>query len=177
MHAAHSAAGRVVEPEVGLEDDAATGCALIHVRPDGENAITVLPGANGRVTGPAEGAPADVFAGARALVLQMEIPPEANRAWAAAARARQVPVLLNAAPAGADAAALLSLVDALLVNEGELAELCRLTGRTAATLGPPTLVTTLGERGCRAWHRGRALRSRGRAGSRGRETRWRGRGR
>ncbi len=133
--------------------DAASGTALITVNEAGENAITVLPGANREAPWPAEGA----LRGARCLVLQMEIPLAANLAWATAARAARVPVLLNAAPASADAAALLPMTDLLLVNEGELALLCAHTGQAEEALGPAIVVTTLGAQGCRVWHRGRSL--------------------
>lgn len=127
-----------------------SGTALITVNDAGENAITVLPGANAAVAPP----PPGVCAGARALLLQMEIAPAANLAWARAARAAQVPVLLNAAPADAAAAAqLLPWVDLLLVNQTELAQL----GGQEAGLGPPIVVTTLGAAGCRLWQRGRSV--------------------
>lgn len=136
---------------------AASGAALITVSAAGENAITVLPGANLEAPLPSEGA----LRGARCLLLQMEIPLATNGAWAEAARAAGVPVMLNAAPAGADATALLPLTDLLLVNEGELAQLMSpltaQTGQAEPALGPATVVTTLGERGCRVWHRGRSM--------------------
>jgi ribokinase len=130
----------------------ASGCALITVSDAGENAITVLPGANREVPLP----PAGALQGARCLLLQLEIALSVNEAWARAARAAQVPVMLNAAPAAAAAAALLPLTDLLLVNEGELALFGREEAAVAAR-GPATVVTTLGERGCRVWHRGRAI--------------------
>jgi ribokinase len=133
--------------------NAASGTALITVSDAGENAITVLPGANREVPLPAAGG----LDGARCLLLQMEIALASNRAWAQAARAAGVPVMLNAAPAGAEAAALLPLIDLLLVNEGELAQLNAQTGQAESALGPSTVVTTLGERGCRVWHRGRSV--------------------
>lgn len=130
--------------------DGASGCALITVSDAGENAITVLPGANAAVAPPEPGA----LSGAGALLLQMEITPAVNLAWARAAREAQVPVLLNAAPAdAAAAAALLPWVELLLVNETELAQL----GGHEAGLGPPIVVTTLGAAGCRLWQRGRSL--------------------
>jgi ribokinase len=129
--------------------DAASGSALITVSETGENAITVLPGANRHVPLPAEGA----LHGAGLLLLQAEIPLETNRAWAEAARTRRVPVLFNAAPAEGGLGTLLPFVDLLLVNEGELAAL----GGHEAALGPPTVVVTLGALGCRAWHRGQSF--------------------
>jgi ribokinase len=139
--------------------EGASGTALITVSDAGDNAITVLPGANFAVAPP--GAQAlRALVGARALLLQQEIAPAVNLAWAQAARAARVPVLLNAAPAdAAAAAALLPWVDLLLVNEGELAALAAATksGGHEAGLGPPVVVTTLGAAGCRLWHRGRAI--------------------
>ncbi|MBL8342924.1 MAG: ribokinase [Rubrivivax sp.] len=128
----------------------ASGAALITVSNDGENAITVLPGANLAVAPPAAGA----LQGARALLLQQEITPAVNLAWARAARDARVPVLLNAAPAdAAAAAAVLPWVDLLLVNQRELQQL----GGREAALGPPVVVTTLGAAGCRCWQHGRAI--------------------
>jgi len=140
--------------------DAATGCALITVSEAGENAITVLPGANRHAPLPVAdargGALGGALDGARLLLLQGEIPLAVNAAWAAAARARGVPVLFNAAPAALALRALLPQVDLLLVNEGELALLGAPGGHEAA-LGPPTVVVTLGARGCRVWHRGQSF--------------------
>ena len=124
---------------------APSGHALITVSAAGENAITVLPGANQAAPLP----PAGALAGASWLLLQLEIPLATNLAWAQAARAAGVRVLLNAAPADTRARALLGAVDLLLVNEGELV----LLGGDAAALGAPIVVTTLGARGCRAWRR------------------------
>ena len=132
--------------------NAATGTALITVSDAGENAITVLPGANREAPLPS----AEALRGARCLLLQLEIPLATNEAWARAAREMRVPVMLNAAPARAEAEVLLPLTDLLLVNESEAA----LLGGDEAALaarGPATVVTTLGERGCRVWHRGRSL--------------------
>jgi len=124
---------------------APSGHALITVSAAGENAITVLSGANQEAPLP----PAGALAGASWLLLQLEIPLATNLAWVQAARAAGVRVLLNAAPADTRARALLGAVDLLLVNEGELAQL----GGDAAALGAPIVVTTLGARGCRAWRR------------------------
>ncbi len=126
--------------------DIASGCALITVSAGGENAITVLPGANRLAPGPGP----DALQGARLLLLQLEIPLEVNLAWARAARAAGVTVVLNAAPADLAARPLLALTDLLLVNDGELA----LFGGDESALGPQTVVVTLGARGCRAWSSG-----------------------
>jgi ribokinase len=142
----------------------ATGCALIHVRPDGDNAISVLPGANAHAPLP----PATWPAAWRFLVLQLEIPLATALAWARAARAAGATVLLNAAPMQPLPPALLDTLDLLVVNE---VELLALVGRqpsvpvaleAAARLGPPRVVATLGAHGCLAWDCGLLLQQPGR---------------
>jgi ribokinase len=127
---------------------ASTGTAFICLADDGENAITVAPGANALLR------PTDLPAlnGAGYVLLQLETPVETVRAYALSARAVGVRVLLNAAPARALPAQLLAAVDVLVVNEGELAAL---TGSNdlaegIARIQVPCLVVTLGARGCYA---------------------------
>jgi ribokinase len=91
------------------------------------------------------------------LLLQLEIPLDAVTAYAGAARAAGVQVVLNAAPARVLPPELLALVDILLVNEGELATVSQCQGRVAdclERLQVPTVVVTLGARGCYARHLG-----------------------
>jgi ribokinase len=100
--------------------EVASGLALITVDPDGENIITVAPGANQSVAGSevtaASGSPADV------LVLSAEIPVAAITAALAQARNSSTVSLLNLAPAPHEAASLLAEgVDWLVVNESEAA--------------------------------------------------------
>lgn len=130
-----------------------TGCAFICVADDGENAITVAPGANECLA--PQHLPA--LAGCSHLLLQLETPLATVTAWARAARARAVPVVLNAAPAQPLPGELLALVDMLVVNEGELAALAGAQGSIAQRmlrlqgllrLPVSALVVTLGRRGC-----------------------------
>ena len=95
----------------------ASGAALINVGDDGENAISVLPGANLRAPLPAD----DWHASA--LLLQLEIPLAITLAWALAARRCRAAVLLNAAPFAPLPLQLLQATDVLIVNEGEWAAL------------------------------------------------------
>lgn len=128
-------------------DDIATGTAFICLADDGENAITVAPGANGRLR--AEHLPA--LDGVRFLLMQLETPLDAVEAWALAARAADVGVVLNAAPARALPASLLALLDVLIVNEGELATITGIDGDIDAALAAinvPRVIVTLGARGC-----------------------------
>ncbi len=99
----------------------ASGLALITVGPEGENTITVAPGANESV---AERDVAATFAWpADVLIISAEIPVPAIAAALARAHAGHVGCLLNLAPAPPGAASLLSSpvggVDWLAVNESE----------------------------------------------------------
>lgn len=130
---------------------APTGAAFISVSDGGENSIAVASGANGTLR-PEQLPP---LAGVDWLALQLEIPLDTVLAAARAAKSAGARVVLNAAPARALPAELLRQVDVLVVNEGELQTLAG-TGevlgrlRHAQTLGPQTVVVTLGERGCLA---------------------------
>jgi ribokinase len=130
--------GRVGDDDAGrqllgsLEDDAVdtaqvralagvpSGTALITVDADGENQIVISPGANARLT------PDDVAAAGAALdaaavtLLQLEVP---LAAVAAAARAAPGTVVLTPAPVRALPEELLGLVDVLVPNRVELAQL------------------------------------------------------
>jgi ribokinase len=133
--------------------DHPTGTAFICVSEDAENAITVAPGANSELK--AEHLPSLV--GFSHLLMQLETPVATVTAYAKAARTRGVSVVLNAAPAQSLPATLLDQVDILVVNEGELAALSAHSGSIAQCLERiqvPTVVVTLGHRGCCARHNG-----------------------
>ncbi|MEV4813115.1 ribokinase [Micromonospora avicenniae] len=140
--------GVAVAPEV------ATGVALIVVDPHGENMITISPGANATLTAPDLRAQLD---GAHALLLQLEVPVDACRAAADAARCAGVPVVLNAAPLpdhpADDLTELIRGSDVLVVNETEAAGLAPGAAsaddaaRILRDLGVPEVVVTLGEHG------------------------------
>ena len=141
-----------------LRVPAPTGAAFISVSQEGENCIAVASGANGLLR--PESLPP--LTGIGWMMLQLEIPLDTVQAAAHAARAAGAQVVLNAAPARTLPAKLLRLVDALIVNEGELRTLTgsadlREGARQAQALGPQTVVVTLGARGCLAlrgnhWH-------------------------
>jgi ribokinase len=131
--------------------EGSSGCALISVADSGENAISVLPGANDHAPLPPAAWPAEL----RCLLMQLEIPLPTVLAWAAAAQRAGVPLLLNAAPMRPLAPALLQAVDTLMLNEVELQALCSGDLAAAAALGPRRVVVTKGARGAAAWHDGR----------------------
>ena len=136
-----------------------TGTAFIGLSDSAENSIIVAPGANATL------AAADLppLKGVSHLLLQLETPVATVAAFARQARAAATAVVLNAAPALPLPPALLADVDVLIVNEGELAAIagrpgqqCRLADLLEA-IDVPTVIVTLGGRGCYARSAGRLL--------------------
>ena len=97
--------------------DAPTGVALVQVDANGENAITVVAGANAQVT--AGQVPAEAFGPSTIVVMQLETPCDEVAALARRAHASGARVILNAAPARLIAADLIRHIDVLIVNETE----------------------------------------------------------
>lgn len=131
-----------------------SGAALIVVDSNGQNTITVAPGANSTV-GDEEvtrlrGAlrPDDV------VVLQLEIPMPAVLSAIAAARDAGARVILNAAPSAAMVGLPVPEVDVLIVNEGEAAEL----GLAAKKASMRALAVTLGAKGAILYENGSSTR-------------------
>ena len=126
-----------------------TGTAFICLSDDAENAITVAPGANMALL--PEHLP--TLDGVQWLLLQLESPLATVQAYASAARAAGVKVALNAAPAQVLPAELLTQLDMLIVNEGELDVVAGNPPDLAsglARLEVPCVIVTLGARGCLA---------------------------
>lgn len=147
LEASLRAAG--VRLHIVRSEDRPTGMAFICVSDDAQNAITVAPGANTTLRD-FHLPPLDGFTH---LLMQLETPIPTVSAYAAAARARKVTVVLNAAPAQKLPASLLANVDMLIVNEHELGLVAGHKGSMAHLLdrvGVPSAVVTLGERGCHA---------------------------
>ncbi|MCC5948912.1 MAG: ribokinase [Nitriliruptoraceae bacterium] len=93
-----------------------SGVALIVVDDEGENTVTVSPGANSQLS--ADRLPSALLGGAAAVLIQLEIPLET------AVRAAELAggsVVLNPAPGRALPDALLRHVDVLVPNRSELA--------------------------------------------------------
>jgi len=139
--------------------DASTGVAMIHVDTQGENAITVVAGANDEAH--AGQVPDSALRPDAVLVMQLEVP--LAEVMALAGRARGTRIVLNAAPAQALPDDLLRMIDTLVVNESEAAF-------AAAELGLPedagefaadaserygcTVVVSMGSRGALAAREG-----------------------
>lgn len=152
LRAALDAAG--VDTTALTTDDTPNGVALIAVDPDGDNAIVVSPGANGRVDADDVARAGALVTDAAVLLLQLEVPVEAVTAAALAAEGT---VILNPAPAptGPLPRQLLDAVDILVPNQTELATLAGHDGTvdtdTAAELArglsAKIVVVTLGANG------------------------------
>jgi len=151
------AAAGVDHTFVVQDSEAATGVALIVVDDAGQNSIVVASGANMRLVPADVDAAEAVISSADVLLLQLESPLETVTRAAELAHAHGVRVILNPAPARSLPAALLSIVDVLVPNEGETALLTGLpvgsdaeAEAAAAALrdiGVGTVILTLGQRG------------------------------
>ena len=130
-----------------------TGTAFISLADNAENSIVVAPGANATLLA----AHLPGLQGISHLLLQLEIPVATVAAFARQARQAGTAVVLNAAPALPLPPGLLADVDLLVVNEGELAAIAGAAGSVAeqlARIEVPTVIVTLGARGCCAWSEG-----------------------
>ena len=145
----------------------ATGSAMIAVDDAGENCIIVSPGANGRLSADDVRAASGFFEAADAaavLTLCLEVGLDAVKAAAGEAHRRGARVVLNVSPYQKVGADLLDLVDILVVNAHELADLTgqpefeplgdwtavvEATRAALGAAGPTTVVVTLGAQGAR----------------------------
>ena len=108
---------------VGIDPDQGTGVAVIVVDDAGENTVIVVPRANHAVSVADVDAAADDLAGCGALLLQLEVPTDAVVAAAACAHRAGVRVVLNPAPAADVLDRLAGLVDVIVPNQTEAAQL------------------------------------------------------
>ncbi|MEW2314794.1 ribokinase [Streptomyces bauhiniae] len=127
-----------------------SGTAHIVVDDAGNNAIVVVPGANGTVDHLSPG-DEGLIASADALLLQLEVPLPAVIAGAEAARRHGVRTVLTPSPAQPLPEELLSVTDVLVPNEYEAVTLTGRTDPLDAAVGlldlVPEVVLTLGEAG------------------------------
>lgn len=148
--------------------DRQTGIALITVDAAGANTIVVASGANVDCDAALVDRALTNADGPGILLLQHEIPPEANARAIQAARQAGWFVMVNPAPAHPIPANLLPLIDLITPNETEAAAIldCSIAGRTDAlaaarsllAMGARAVIMTLGGEGAiycdasRAWH-------------------------
>jgi ribokinase len=109
---------------VGTAKATASGVALISVDAHGQNSITVVPGANGKLF------PRDLdkamprLRSAGMILTQLEVPMETVEYLSEIAERYQVPLMLDPAPARAIAKDVLRRVTYLTPNESEACTLC-----------------------------------------------------
>ncbi|MEU0630465.1 ribokinase [Streptomyces sp. NPDC005989] len=143
-----------VETAGVLVGGAPTGVALITVDPSGDNSIVVSPGANARLTPQDIRAAGPLFAAARVVSVQLEIPLE-TVAEVAAAMPADARLVLNPSPPAPLPDHVLAACDPLVVNEHEaryvLGDDAGSTpeewARALLGLGPQSVVVTLGAAG------------------------------
>jgi ribokinase len=151
-------AGAGVAPVITVDPESYTGAAYIYVdAPTGNNAIIICPGAAARITPADIDVHADLIAGAKVAITQLEQPIPAAHRFLEIARGRGVVTILNPAPAAALPDGILALCDFITPNESEaeaLTEIAVVTLEDARRAADRLLakavgavVMTLGERG------------------------------
>ncbi len=106
---------------VAVTPKCASGLALVAVEDSGENAITVIPGANGRLTPDDVMAASDLIREADVLLLQLEVPLETVLLAIELGVEFDTQVILDPAPAPASFPKKLLAVDVACPNETEAA--------------------------------------------------------
>ena len=157
---AHGRLLRASQQEAGVDTGgvlvggAPTGVALITVDPSGDNSIVVSPGANARLTPDDVRAAGPLFASARVVSVQLEIPldtvAETARALGPGAR-----LVLNPSPPAPLPDEVLAACDPLVLNEHEARSILgdgagdtpEAWARGLTALGPRSVVITLGAEG------------------------------
>jgi len=110
----------IVSDYIFTDPEAPSGVALITVDSRGENAITVAPGANARLSPLNIDAASHLIASASVLLMPLEVPMETIHRAAEIASARGVRVIINPAPAQPiQGGGLLRHVSILTPNETE----------------------------------------------------------
>ena len=142
---------------VGVDQEAATGVALITVDAQGQNSISVASGANFTLKSEAVRNAFEQLTEIDLLVMPLETPMDTIVTAAELARQRGARVVLNPAPAQHLSAELLNYVDVLIPNEFEAAFISGIeihsiqdAHQAAASLlqsGPGSVIITMGSQG------------------------------
>ena len=143
---------------VAVHDGVATGSAVVMVEQDGSNRIAVIPGANALADLPSNFS--EVLAQSDFLVVQFETPLEVLDRAIAMAHQAGCKVVLNPSPVKAVPSAWWPMIDTLVVNEHEAAELSGMAVTEAQTAlraaqhflaqGVGRVVVTMGSQGALA---------------------------
>ena len=141
-----------------------SGVAFILIDENGENMISVAPGANFKLSTDEIRSNADIIKNANSIVVQMEIPMETiQEIFILALKGRNFKIL-NPAPLKPIPPNLLKMVDIIIPNEVEIFKLHSFLGfpestekgnqkiiqasRDISSLGVHYIITTLGKKGC-----------------------------
>ncbi|NHJ22519.1 MAG: ribokinase [Candidatus Lokiarchaeota archaeon] len=141
-----------------------SGVAFILIDEKGENMISVAPGANFKLSPEEVRDRSEIIRNAKCLVVQMEIPIETIEEIYKIASQGNVVKILNPAPLKPISPSILSKIDIIIPNEGELIQLHSLlkfknlkgndnekiiqASKHISHLGVKTIITTLGKKGC-----------------------------
>ncbi|MCZ9882824.1 ribokinase [Arthrobacter sp. B2a2-09] len=143
---------------VATLEDARTGTAYVHVTPDGENSIVVVPGANHAVDGTLLGQLQPALSASDVVIVQTEIGSAGADAAAELASGNGARLVLNAAPVIPLTRETYSACDPLVVNEHEARDIAGidpfvqdptiLAEAVRRVSGARSVVVTLGAKGC-----------------------------
>ena len=149
-----------VNTEMVRTADISSGSAGIFVLPNGENAIVISPGANGKVSVEFARKASESLGTGDFLLCQLEIPPDAVETAMKSAHERGAVTILDPAPAAELPDELLRSVSILTPNQTEAAFLigastvpesmaeAEVAARTLQSRGVQTVIVKMGERGC-----------------------------
>ncbi len=146
------------------EAQESSGVAFIMIDDNGENMISVAPGANARLNPLEIRAKSDIIKKAKVIVVQMELSIETIEEIYRIASQGNVIKILNPAPLKPIPISVLKNIDIIIPNEGELFRLHSLlefkelsgkqkekiiqASKDIASLGIRIVITTLGSKGC-----------------------------
>jgi ribokinase len=156
-----------IQIEYIIKDDKnPSGVAFIMVDKNGENMISVAPGANALLKPDDLKSLSILIKNATIILVQMEIPIETiSEIFKIASEGKPLKIL-NPAPLKKIPLRILNSIDIIIPNEGELYQMNRLyklgdfereeqnllvASRNLAKLGPKIVITTLGSKGCKIY--------------------------
>ncbi|CAA9480180.1 MAG: Ribokinase [uncultured Segetibacter sp.] len=147
---------------ITTDENSPSGVALITVDNNGENCITVAPGANGTLSVDDISNAQAVFENASIILMQLEIPLETVEYVANLAKAANTKLVLNPAPARTLSDELLSKVSIITPNkkEAEMLTGIKISGidsakeaaKILAGKGIETAIVTMGPEGALIFH-------------------------